>query len=140
MESGTNVKAKSKGSQLNSNNMESSPTANFDCSEEYFVDDEDDQLLPPNLANDSVTRVKRASSLEPSDYHTVYLQTPPEERICLNNSESTNPFNKYPNNEKCNGEGYGVGSSEKTSQHNDFPSSSQQPEPTYRPTVQRYSN
>ena len=139
MESGTKVKTKSKDIQSNSNNIETSPTANFDCSEEYFVDDEDDQVLrPPNLANNPVTRMKRASSLEPGDYNPVYLQTPHEDRVCLNNPESTNSFNTEPKHEKCNVEGYGVGSSEKSSLNDDFHSSSQQPEPTYRPTVQRY--
>ena len=111
----------------------------FDCSEEYFVDDEDEHQIHSNSINTHMVgnQMKRASSLEPSDYNHSVVTTKPEQSLHSKVDVEQNPYNdldrikKY-GNEQIDGRNvnHTVG--------NSIYAVPNQATNIYRPSMQRY--
>ena len=126
------------GDSKNSNTNKPPSRVDFDCSEEYFVDDEDEHQIYSNSINTRMVgnQMKRASSLEPSDYNHAVVTTKPEQSLYSkvgveqNSSNDFNRFEKY-GNEQFDGVNvnHTVG--------NSIYAIPNQPTSIYRPSIQR---
>ena len=141
-EKSPNSKSNRKKDTQKTDKFDSSPTASFDCSEEYFVDDDDDDQVEANLTNSTGSRMKRSSSLEPSDYNHVNEQKTTKEIVSANITENVMTGSNSTNFEKYTVEGYemnNVRSCAKTSLSSDIYSKANNQIQTCRPTIQRYT-
>ena len=76
---------------------ESSPANNFDCSEEYFVDDEDENMS-------SNAQMQRSTSLEPKDYKASHEEHTNQPKTSLGNPTDEMTLQRYPEFSKTNDE------------------------------------
>ena len=110
----------------------------IDCSEEYFVDDEDNHQLNSDFSNNlAITdSKKRASSLEPCDYNSSFNPSPAHQVLGSKIGAEKNSyveFNRIENNSRAN--------IAETSQNgpinNGIYAAPYQPAQMYRPSIQR---
>ena len=119
-------------------NYKPSHAVSFDCSEEYFVDDEDDHQFNPDFSNDSAItdNKKRASSLEPCDYNSSFNPSPIQHVSGSKIGSEENSyveFNRMESNCRLNI----TETSQNGPNNNGIYAAPYQPAQMYRPSIQR---
>ena len=119
-------------------NHKPSHAVSFDCSEEYFVDDEDDHQLNPDFSNNLAIadNKKRASSLEPCDYSYSLNHSPAHQVSGSMDGVEENSyaeFNRMESNSRVN-----IAETSQTGPiNNGIYAAPYQPAQMYRPSIQR---
>ena len=119
-------------------NHKPSHAVNFDCSEEYFVDDEDDRQLNPDFSNNLAIadNKKRASSLEPCDYNSSFNPSPAHQVSGSKDGVQDNSYvelNRMERNSRVNM----AETSQNCPINNGIYAAPYQPAQMYRPSIQR---
>ena len=128
----------SKGDSNHSNVNKPPSRVDFDCSEEYFVDDEDEHQIHSDIINTHMmsNQMKRASSLEPSDYNPTVISTKPEQSLYSKVGVEPNSYNDFDRLKKCNNEDFDGMNVNHTVRNRNY-AVPNQPSNVYRPSIQR---
>ena len=140
-DSNGNKDTKNSHTQGNSNHSNTNkPTSrvDFDCSEEYFVDDEDEHQIHSNSINTRMVgnQMKRASSLEPSDYNHAVVTNKPEQPLYSKVGVEQNSYNDFDRLKKFGNEQFD-GMNVNHTVRNSIYAVPNQPASIYRPSIQR---